>query len=100
MEIILVKCDNDAVVQVLTNGRTHDAFLAACARNVWLETANCDIDATFVHVLGKNNQVANQLSKWQYTPACWQALTSYIPNPIWLPVFHSMLDLDNEYNVQ
>ena len=31
---VLIKCDNEAVVRVLTSGGTKDAFLAACARNV------------------------------------------------------------------
>ena len=31
----LVKCDNQALVQVLSAGRARNSFLAACARNIW-----------------------------------------------------------------
>ena len=58
---LLVKCDNQAVVQVLTSGKTHDPYLAACSRNIWQVTASKDIDITYVHVLGKNNIVADLL---------------------------------------
>ena len=50
---VIVRCDNDAVVQVLSHGRARDPFHAACARNVCYILA--DIDASFVHVMGKNN---------------------------------------------
>ena len=36
---VLIKCDNRAVVQVLYTGKTKDAFMAACVRNVWLAAA-------------------------------------------------------------
>ena len=31
---VLINCDNQAVVTILMTGKTHDAFLAACARNI------------------------------------------------------------------
>ena len=46
---ILVKCDNAAVVQVLTNGKTRDPFLATCARNIWYCMAQNDINFTYTH---------------------------------------------------
>ena len=33
-KIIDIKCDNLAVVEVLTSGKTKDTFLVTCARNV------------------------------------------------------------------
>ena len=32
---VLVKYDNQAVVEVLSAGRARDSFLAACAGNIW-----------------------------------------------------------------
>ena len=93
---VLVKCDNEAVVQVLTSGRTRDAFLAACARNVWHRVAECDIDISYIHVLGKNNEVADLLSRWKNTNLCWQRLLKYVPNPCWLTTTESMLQIDND----
>ena len=40
---VFIRCDNEAVVTVLRNGKTRDPFLAACARNIWLESARSDI---------------------------------------------------------
>ena len=65
MEILLetieyiTKCDNQAIVSVLTSGRTQDRILAAIARNILLELAACDIELKVIHVLGKNNPVAD-----------------------------------------
>ena len=47
---VLIHCDNQAVVTVLSTGKTRDPFLAACARNVWYVTAVDDIDACFSHI--------------------------------------------------
>ena len=58
---ILVKCDNEAVVHVLSAGRTKDPFWGACARNVWFWAAQQDIEVSYVHVLGRNNQIADLL---------------------------------------
>ena len=83
---ILVKCDNEAVVHVLSAGRTKDPYLAACARNVWYLAAQYDTDMSYVHVLGKNNQVADLLSRWSADAACFQKLSQYVQNPVWVPV--------------
>ena len=40
---VLIKCDNAAVEDILMHGRTRDAFLAACTRNIWQEAALHDI---------------------------------------------------------
>ena len=53
---VVVKCDNDTVVKVLSHGHARDPFLAACARNFWYILADTDINASFVHVMGKNNR--------------------------------------------
>ena len=46
-------CANQAVVPVLTHSKTKDAFLAACARNLWLLAALYDLDISYVHIKGK-----------------------------------------------
>ena len=92
---ILVKCDKNAVVQVLTNGRTLDAFLAACGQNVLLGAAECNIDILYVHVLGRKIQVADLLSSWHDSYKYWQTLLAYIPNPICQPVVEGMIESDN-----
>ena len=58
-----IKCDNLAVVEVLNSGMTKDKFLALCARNVWLLTAIFNIHLVISHIPGKNNHIADLLSR-------------------------------------
>ena len=93
---VLVKCDNDAVVKVLSAGKARDPYLGACARNIWYMAALSDIDLQYVHVLGKNNVVADLLSRWQYSLANVVQLETLVKNPVWLPVSVEMLEIDNK----
>ena len=63
---ILIKGDNDVVVKVLNAEKARDPFLGACAHKGWYMAALSDIDLQYAHVLGKNNVVADLLSRWQY----------------------------------
>ena len=60
-------CDNKAVVDVLGFDRAKDSILATCARNVWLLTAHYNIALVVSHVEGRENTVADLLSRWSYT---------------------------------
>ena len=93
---VQIKCDNLAVVQVLTSGKTRDPFLGAFARNVWMVTAQADIDVRYSHIPGCQNNVADLLSRWQGTSAQIKSLHAYIDSPIWVPVSENVLTLDNE----
>ena len=92
---ILIKCDNNAVVKVLNAGKARDPYLGACARNVWYMAALSDIDLQYVHVLGKNNVVADLLSRWQYTTENVTQLNALVSSPVWLSVSVDMLEIDN-----
>ena len=92
---ILFRCDNQAVVQVLSTSRTRNPFLAACARNVWQLAAIGGIDLTYVHVLGRNNQVADLLSRWNHTHQNVVQLLQHVPDPTWVSVSLDLIDLDN-----
>ena len=92
---ILVKCDNHAVVQVLTSGKTRDPFLGACARNVWFEAALLDVELQYVHVMGKDNKVADLLSRWNNTQSDFASLKQFVASPIWAKVNHKYLELHN-----
>ena len=93
---VLIKCDNDAVVRVLRSGRARDPFLGACARNIWLQAAQHDIDLSYIHVLGKANVVADRLSRWTNSGTDWGVLLQYVQRPIWLSVNMDMLNIDNQ----
>ena len=92
---VLVKCDNDAVVKVLNAGRARDPYLGACARNIWYMAALSDIDLQYVHVLGKNNVVADLLSRWQFSAANVTQLQKFVHNPVWLPVSIDMIEINH-----
>ena len=63
-----IYCDNAAVVSVLSSGRSRDAYLLACARNIWAITASHNIKFDIAHIAGKKNIIPDILSRW-YTPA-------------------------------
>ena len=69
---IKIHCDNMAVVQVLQKGRARDATLALMARNVWLICALFNIQILVCHILGKDNTLADLLSRWQIIHSCWR----------------------------
>ena len=91
---ILIKCDNDAVVKVLSGGKARDPFLGACERNTWYLAALVDVYLQYTHVLEKNNCVADLLSRWQNSQANIQVLQSLVPNAVWLPTDVTFTDVD------
>ena len=93
---ILVKCDNMAVVQVLQTGKVKDPFLGACARNIWLEAAQADIEIVYSHIQGRKNVIADLLSRWKNSQVQHQYLIQRISNPVWMNIPHKILEIDNE----
>ena len=93
---ILIKCDNAAAVSVLNTGKARDPFLAAVARNIWMELAKEDIQAVYRHIPGGVNQVADLLSRWQSTSAQNAKLKNSVANPVWLPTHMRLLELNND----
>ena len=57
-----IKCDNMAVVDVLTSGKTKDTIFACCACNRWLLSAIYNISIHVEHISGKSNIVALDLN--------------------------------------
>ena len=60
---VLFRCDNLAVVQVIRTSKTRDEFLTCCLRNIWLVVSIYDIKLQMQHISGKNNRVADALSR-------------------------------------
>ena len=81
---ITLYCDNLAVVDVLGSGRTKDTFLATCARNIWLIMSTFNIQVDVIHIPGKNNCIADLLSRWGQTTEPTQKLHSLLPNYKWI----------------
>ena len=63
-KVVKIFCDNAAVVSVLNSGKTRDMTLAAIARNIFMETAQADISLRTVHIMGRINEIADRLSRW------------------------------------
>ena len=75
---IWATCDNMAGVDVLTSGKTKHSTLALCACNIWLLSAIYNISIHIEHIPGKNNVVADLLSRFKFDTASWQSLQEYI----------------------
>ena len=86
-KVIDIKCDNLAVVEVLTSGKTKDTFLATCARNIWLICAIFNIQIRVWHIPGKANSIVCLC-------LCNFCLKLVIQHPIlptiWLELEHSL----------
>ena len=91
---ILIKCDNDAVVKVLNAGKARDPFFGTCVCNVWYISALADVGVQYAHILGRDNSVADLLSRWQFSEQNVAQLQQFIQNPIWLPVNIGILEVD------
>ena len=82
---ILLRSDNMAVVR---SGYTRDAHLASYIRNIWLLTATYVIQLNVVHIAGKDNKVADLLSRWSDSQKNQQQLLKLVEHPIWYKVNH------------
>ena len=89
-----VKCDNIAVVDVLTTGKTKDTILACCARNTWLLSAIYNISIHIEHIPGKSNIVADLLSRFRFDAASWHSLEQHVPNCVWVPTHIDLTKLN------
>ena len=88
---VMIKCDNQAVVSVLTTGRTRDQTMATYARNIFMWLSAFNIDIKVVHVLGSLNPVADLLSRWQVTVNNYEKLARLVQPVTWVPVSKDLL---------
>ena len=91
---IRIYSDNMAVVQVLTTGKARDQMLATCARNIWLIAAINNIQFQFSHIPGKNNNLADLLSRWHIIHNRLDKLHSLISNYVWIPTHLTLTHLN------
>ena len=91
-----IKCDNLAVVSVLQEGKARDPLLAAFARNIWLLTSIFNIQLKVSHIFGKDNQIADLLSRWWETKNNEQKLDSLLPNYKWVPTHIDLTKYNQE----
>ena len=91
---LTIHCDNQAVVSILNTGYTRDLTLAAIARNIFMLTAQLNLDIVTLHILGKRNIVADILSRLQEGPHQLQKLAQVMPEHIWVRPPNTVLIVD------
>ena len=91
---VVIHCDNQAVVSVLSSGHTRNMTLAAMARNINMITAHLDIDLITAHIEGKLNVVADTLSRLSINPGLMSKIPDLVPDHIWVTPKDDTLKLD------
>ena len=91
---VRIACDNEAVVQVLNSGKTRDLTLAATARNIQLQVATWDINLQVNHIAGKDNHIADLLSRWSLTEDPQVKLNNILPQHHWVGIQPTHLHID------
>ena len=81
---IIIACDNEAVVSVLNSGRTRDMILAAISRNIAMESAMADINLRVIHIPGKQNVIADSLSRYHTADHHRKHVYDILPNASFL----------------
>ena len=85
------------MVWSLSSGRSWDAFLGTVARNVWLITVTYDIELFAYHIPGKDNGLADSLSRWYGATQSRDTITQLLGYQR-CQVTSPMLELD--FNIQ
>ena len=91
---MVIHYDNQAVVLILNSGHTRDMTLAAMARNIHMTIAFKDIELITVHIEGKQNVVADALSRLSLNPALLQKIPELVPGHIWITPKANALTVD------
>ena len=81
---IVIACDNQAVVSVINTGKTKDVVLGAIACSIAMEVALADINLRLIHILGKNNIVADSLSRYHTSDLHKNKVSSLLPQATWV----------------
>ena len=93
-KVVKIFCDNAAVVSVLNSGKTRDMTLAAITRNIFMETAQADIPLRTVHIMGRINEIADSLSRWNMGAQYQQKFYNLLPVHVWIKIPENALDIN------
>ena len=69
-QCILIRCDNENAVVVCMTGKTRDPFLNFCLREIWFITAKFNIELRVTHIRGRDNAIADALSRGKTDKLC------------------------------
>ena len=93
---VILYTDNEAVVTICNQGFTRDTVLATIARNIWLYTAEKDICLQVLHLPGKDNVIADLLSRWGGVAGQISKLQQLVKNPQWCMVHEDQFKLNTD----
>ena len=93
-KLVSIQCDNQAVVEILNNGKTRNMQLAAVSRNIFMTCAKFDIELKVSHILGRNNPIADLPSRWSQLADPDGKLSKLMNHHVEMPIEKSMFDLD------
>lgn len=65
----ILQCDNQNSVQALNSGRSRNYGMQACLREIWFLSAIYDFDLQAEHIPGRDNTIADHLSRWHCAPS-------------------------------
>lgn len=65
-------CDYIATVQIMQSGKGRNKIMLQVARAVWMLQAYLDFDISYEHIKGKENKLADALSRAHLTPSMAQ----------------------------
>ena len=68
--------------------------LAAMARNISMLLAKLDIDLIALHILGKDNPIADSLSRWAMGSMFQDRFKQLVKQPVWFYPAIAVTDLD------
>ena len=91
---IVIACDNQAVVLVVNTGKTKDRILGAIARTIAMEVSLADINLRLIHILRKNNIVADNLSRYYINDQHKKNVEQLLSQAIWVVPADSTLFID------
>ena len=70
--------------------------MATCARNIWLLAAMYNINLIVTHIRGRENCVADLLSRWFQTMDNCEKLKQFLDCPIWMNVHIDLTLLNHD----
>ena len=82
----ILKCDNVNSVQALNSGRSRSFGMQACLREIWLLSALHDFELQAEHLPGRDNTIADHLSRWHLAPSHQAQFPSLTADLITTPV--------------
>ena len=65
----ILHCDNENSVHALNSGRSRAPGMQACLREIWFLSATYDFELRAAHIPGRNNTIADHLSRWHTAPS-------------------------------